>query len=316
MKRLYDRLLAYLDQYNPTLRACYTDPPSRAAFDTMCSRWSKNLTLFDLPSHVVPSDLACWYLLTNVADACPAPLFGALRCYDFVLAAQPKQYNRISTDSKAMRRGSIVVNLPNMYMSLVDTADLPRGSLWVFTGRPEATFRIADSWANYLENFVLLLETGTLRSLPNGVISKWPEKGIPEAVTREMVVRAASVHHPETNDLYLFMYQISMSMPASASQNKSKLDTRHWRITDLAGKVQEVNGPGVIGEFPEIGPGDSFSYSSCCPLPTPGGTMEGHFVMVDLLTGERWNAIVPRMTFKVQQTITSATIAAGQLQTS
>ncbi len=43
------------------------------------------------------------------------------------------------------------------------------------------------------------------------------------------------------------------------------------------GQSQEVRGPGVVGEQPELGPGQSFRYQSACPLPTPHGKMRGHF---------------------------------------
>ena len=52
---------------------------------------------------------------------------------------------------------------------------------------------------------------------------------------------------------------------------------RYWHITNGAGVVQEVRGPGVVGAQPELAPGESFSYTSCCPLPTPRGRMGGHF---------------------------------------
>lgn len=43
--------------------------------------------------------------------------------------------------------------------------------------------------------------------------------------------------------------------------------------------LPQVKGPGVVGEQPELAPGQSFQYQSCCPLPTPRGMMEGHYEM-------------------------------------
>ena len=59
-----------------------------------------------------------------------------------------------------------------------------------------------------------------------------------------------------------------------------QLKTRHWRITDALGRIQEVRGAGVIGEQPVLEPGGSFEYTSGVPLQTPSGFMEGSYGMV------------------------------------
>ena len=59
-----------------------------------------------------------------------------------------------------------------------------------------------------------------------------------------------------------------------------QLKTRHWRITDASGRVQEVRGAGVVGEQPRLEPGQSFEYTSGVPLPTPSGFMAGSYRMV------------------------------------
>jgi ApaG protein len=58
-----------------------------------------------------------------------------------------------------------------------------------------------------------------------------------------------------------------------------QLRNRHWKITDGRGQVQEVRGPGVVGEQPVLGPGESFEYTSGTPLPTPSGIMVGSYEM-------------------------------------
>jgi ApaG protein len=58
-----------------------------------------------------------------------------------------------------------------------------------------------------------------------------------------------------------------------------QLRNRHWRITDSHGQTQEVRGPGVVGEQPVLGPGESFEYTSGTPLPTPSGIMVGSYEM-------------------------------------
>ncbi len=58
-----------------------------------------------------------------------------------------------------------------------------------------------------------------------------------------------------------------------------RLMHRYWNITDQNGLVDEVEGPGVVGEQPRLQPGDTYEYSSGCPLDTPSGVMFGHYRM-------------------------------------
>ena len=71
-----------------------------------------------------------------------------------------------------------------------------------------------------------------------------------------------------------------------------QLKTRHWRITDAHGRLQEVKGPGVVGEEPLLKPGDSFEYTSGVPLPTPSGFMTGSYGMITD-KGERFDVEIP-----------------------
>ena len=71
-----------------------------------------------------------------------------------------------------------------------------------------------------------------------------------------------------------------------------QLISRHWRITDASGRVNEVKGPGVVGEQPTLTPGDSFSYTSGCPLPTPSGIMVGTYHFRDQ-AGEAFEVDIP-----------------------
>ena len=54
-----------------------------------------------------------------------------------------------------------------------------------------------------------------------------------------------------------------------------QLLSRYWNITDGAGRMQEVRGPGVVGAQPVIAPGEKFQYTSGCPLETASGLMIG-----------------------------------------
>lgn len=71
-----------------------------------------------------------------------------------------------------------------------------------------------------------------------------------------------------------------------------QLLTRHWHITDANGRVQEVHGPGVVGETPVLVPGSRFDYTSGCPLETPQGVMVGEYGMVTD-KGEHFSIAIP-----------------------
>jgi ApaG protein len=71
-----------------------------------------------------------------------------------------------------------------------------------------------------------------------------------------------------------------------------QLMSRYWNITDAAGRVQEVRGPGVVGAQPVIAPGEKFQYTSGCPLPTASGLMMGRYQM-KAASGEAFEAEIP-----------------------
>lgn len=78
------------------------------------------------------------------------------------------------------------------------------------------------------------------------------------------------------SDRYVFAYTITIANNGNVA---AKLLSRHWVITDANGKVQEVQGDGVVGEQPHIKPGDEFRYSSGAVLETPVGAMQGLYRM-------------------------------------
>lgn len=70
------------------------------------------------------------------------------------------------------------------------------------------------------------------------------------------------------------------------------LESRYWRIADAQGRVQEVEGPGVVGETPTLSPGDAFEYTSAAPLATPSGMMGGRYRM-RTEGGETFDVAIP-----------------------
>lgn len=107
------------------------------------------------------------------------------------------------------------------------------------------------------------------------------ESGTSEAVTRGVRVTVTLVYSPERSQPSLqnwfFLYKVRISNEGSATV---QLVTRHWIITDGTGGVEEVRGPGVVGQQPVLAQGESFEYTSGCRLGTPFGQMHGTYQMI------------------------------------
>jgi ApaG protein len=103
---------------------------------------------------------------------------------------------------------------------------------------------------------------------------------ISEAVTNHIRVEVLSRYSPENSrplqDAWVFEYTVRITNQGS---DTVQLLSRHWIITDALEHIEEVKGPGVVGEQPVLAPGESFKYSSWCPLKTPIGTMHGTYQM-------------------------------------
>jgi ApaG protein len=90
-------------------------------------------------------------------------------------------------------------------------------------------------------------------------------------------------------DYYFWAYSVEI---VNEGQETVQLLARHWRITDANGHLQEVRGPGVVGEQPTLEPGDSFRYTSGVPLRTPSGIMQGSYTM-EVDDGDSFEAAIP-----------------------
>jgi ApaG protein len=113
------------------------------------------------------------------------------------------------------------------------------------------------------------------------------------AVTRGIQVTVSPSYLPDRSsaedDRYFWAYKIEIVNLGTVTV---QLKTRHWKITDARGHVQEVRGPGVVGEQPVLKPGERFEYTSGVPLTTPTGLMAGTYHMV-AEDGERFEVEVP-----------------------
>ena len=124
-----------------------------------------------------------------------------------------------------------------------------------------------------------------------------------EALTRGVRVAVVSEYAPDRSrpaqQEWVFLYTITITNEGAETV---QLISRHWIITDGGGRVEEAKGPGVIGQQPTLAPGESFTYTSGCPLPTPFGMMEGTYQMV-CPTGESFDVKIAPFTLSEPYTV-------------
>ena len=111
-----------------------------------------------------------------------------------------------------------------------------------------------------------------------------------EGIRVEVSPRFSLADSDPAEGTFVFSYTISM---ANEGEDAAQLLFRHWRIHDSAGDDSMVDGEGVVGEQPVLGPGESHEYQSYCVLRSPVGFMEGHYTFVRA-DGEEFRVEVPR----------------------
>ena len=119
--------------------------------------------------------------------------------------------------------------------------------------------------------------------------------------TRSITVTVRPVyleqHSSPADNHYVWAYHVRIE---NGGNETVQLRNRHWRITDAMGRLEEVRGPGVVGEQPVLAPGESFEYTSGCPLPTPSGFMVGDYEM-ETRGGENFLVRVPAFSLDAPQ---------------
>ena len=115
-----------------------------------------------------------------------------------------------------------------------------------------------------------------------------------DITTNGIRVGATAFYIPEESfpeeKRFLFGYRIVI---VNEGKTTATLRSRHWTIIDGTGTVEEVRGPGVVGQQPRLAPGDGFKYTSYCPLKTEWGTMEGSYEF-ESDSGERFQVKIGR----------------------
>jgi len=125
------------------------------------------------------------------------------------------------------------------------------------------------------------------------------ERSTEYAVDIDVATRYLDDQSEPAQDRYVFAYTIQIRNRGTVG---ARLLSRHWVITDANGKVQEVQGEGVVGEQPWLQPGEGFEYTSGAVLETDLGTMEGSYAML-ADDGTGFDAPIPPFTLTVPRTL-------------
>uniref|UniRef100_A0A3P9K7C7 F-box protein 3 n=1 Tax=Oryzias latipes TaxID=8090 RepID=A0A3P9K7C7_ORYLA len=160
-------------------------------------------------------------------------------------------------------------------------------------------FITGSSFLEWFTTYVNNVVTGEYPIIKDQIFRYVHEKGcvattgdITVSVSTSFLPELSSVHPPH----FFFTYRIRIEMSSSASREAAcQLDSRYWKITTSDGNVEEVQGPGVVGEFPVMTPGKVHEYASCTTFSTPSEYMEGHYTFHRLANKEEvFQVAIPR----------------------
>ncbi|KAK7880727.1 hypothetical protein WMY93_032641 [Mugilogobius chulae] len=160
-------------------------------------------------------------------------------------------------------------------------------------------FITGSSFSSWFTSYVQNVVTGEFPIIRDQIFRYVHEKGcvattddITVSVSTSFLPELSSVHPPH----YFFTYRIRIEMsPLAPASAACQLDSRYWKITTSDGNVEEVQGPGVVGEFPVMTPGKVHEYASCTTFSTSSEHMEGHYTFHRLANKEEvFQVVIPR----------------------
>ena len=109
-----------------------------------------------------------------------------------------------------------------------------------------------------------------------------PTTSMYSCITRDIEITVLPEFVPDRSDAeaghYFWAYTVEI---ANQGTRTVQVTARHWKITDGNGRLEEVKGAGIVGEQPVLKPGETFRYTSGCPLGTSSGIMAGSYRLID-----------------------------------
>jgi ApaG protein len=115
------------------------------------------------------------------------------------------------------------------------------------------------------------------------------------AITKGVLVSVEVTYQPEHSDpripRFVFSYLITIE---NQTKTAIQLLRRNWTIFESNGTKRNVEGAGVVGEQPVIESGETFEYTSWCPIQNKMGYMQGTYLVKDEMSGELFDIEIPR----------------------
>lgn len=201
----------------------------------------------------------------------------------------------------------------SQYMALQGEEGRERGELFYPCPNQRASdpaaidmFITGSSFSSWFSSYVQNVVSGEFPILRDQIFKYVHEKGcvattddITVSVSTSFLPELSSVHPPH----FFYTYRIKIEMSPEAPPTAAcQLDSRYWKITTSDGNVEEVAGPGVVGEFPVMTPGKVHEYASCTTFSTPSEFMEGHYTFHRLESKEEvFQVSIPRFHMECPQ---------------
>ncbi|XP_077143131.1 F-box only protein 3 [Ranitomeya variabilis] len=307
LKAAWDTLKVYLGEHCPRMISSLKDGVQEEDLNAIEERIGSRL----------PDDYRCSLRIHNGQKLVVPGLMGSM-----ALSNHYRSEDLLDIDTAAggyQRRIGLNQCLPitfcihtglSQYLSLADTEGRCRNEIFYqcpdqTTHNPAALdmFITGTSFTQWFTSYVNHVVSKDFPIIRDQIFRYEREKDC-VATTDDITISVSTSFLPELSSIhpphYFFTYRIRMEMAKNALPEKAcQLDSRYWRITDAKGNVEEVQGPGVVGDYPQLRPGRGYEYTSCTTFSTTSGYMEGTYTFHRMDNkGEVFNVTIPRFHMK------------------
>ncbi|TSQ58058.1 F-box only protein 3 [Bagarius yarrelli] len=303
LKKAWDELKSYLGQKCPRMIASLKEGAKEEELDAIESQIDCKL----------PNDYRCSYRIHNGQKLVVPGLMGSM-----ALSNHYRSEDLLDIETAAggfQQRKGMRQCLPltfcfhtglSQYMALESTEGRMRSEIFYhcpdqLAQDPSAIdmFITGSNFTEWFTSYVQNVVTGEYPIIRDQIFRYVHDKkcvattdNITVSVSTSFLPELSSVHPPH----FFFTYRIRIEMAKSAlPESACQLDSRYWKITNANGNVEEVRGPGVVGEFPVMTPGKVHEYASCTTFSTTSEYMEGHYTFHRLKNkAEVFDVTIPR----------------------
>uniref|UniRef100_A0A671L4Q7 F-box only protein 3-like n=1 Tax=Sinocyclocheilus anshuiensis TaxID=1608454 RepID=A0A671L4Q7_9TELE len=304
LKKAWDDLKNYLNQKCPRMIASLKEGVREEELDTIEAQIGCKL----------PNDYRCSYRIHNGQKLVVPGLMGSM-----ALSNHYRSEDLLDIETAAggfQQRKGMRQCLPltfcfhtglSQYMALESTEGRTRSEIFYqcpdqLAQDPSAIdmFITGPNFTEWFTSYVDNVVTGKYPIIRDQIFRWYVHDKCCVATTGDITVSVSTSFLPELSSVhpphFFFTYRIRIEMAKSAlPENACQLDSRYWKITNANGNVEEVRGPGVVGEFPVMTPGKVHEYASCTTFSTTSEYMEGHYTFHRLKNKEEvFDVSIPR----------------------